>query len=284
MKHFNLSHTTCTTDTNFLLEPTGFLTESRQMAQTNKIGGFAISYITIGVIGIIGNLFSAFVLISSKKTRQSFFNILLINQCFIDCTTATILIGSSFNVYDSEGNYGLLGKIRCFIWNNKVLLWSLFLSSTFNLIALNFERYLGVVFPIFHKTKLTKLHVYITAIFVWLSGFIYNLPLKIATSYVENGKCVHMKKWPNHNVQQFGGVLNSLLYLFIPVICMVFVSVSIMRVLQQRSKVTQSEITGGQSDGKVRVTKMSRLNIQYNNKYNNFYCPQAITLHVHRIQ
>ncbi len=246
--HFNLSHTT---DTIFSIEPT----ESVPIAPSKRISDFAISYIIIGAVGVIGNLFSAAVLLRSKKTRQSFFNILLINQCFIDCATATILIASSFNVYNSGGNYGLQGKINCFIWNNKVLLWSLFLSSTINLVALNFERFLGIVFPIFHKTRLTKLHIYIATIFIWLSGFIYNLPLKIATSYVENGKCVHMKKWPNPSVQRFGGVLNSLLYLFIPVICMVFVSISIMRVLHQRMKVKPSvNDNTEQGDRKVKTS------------------------------
>ncbi len=257
MARFDLSHTT---DVIMSLEPTGLWIESRTIAQTKRIGGFAISYITIGAVGVVGNLFSAVALLQSKKTRQSFFNILLINQCFIDCATATILIASSSNVYDSEGNYGLQGVVKCFIWNNKVLLWSLFLSSTFNLLALNFERFLGIVFPIFHRTRITKFHIYIAVIFVWLSGFIYNLPLKISTSYVENGRCMHLKKWPNHGVQQFGGVWNSLLYLFIPVVFMVFVSISIMRVLHQRMKVKQSiNDTMQQNDSKVRSTLRAKV-------------------------
>ena len=200
-----------------------------------SLGIVSISYVVIGAVGVLGNAFA--ILILFKFKGKNFFHLLLINQSFIDVTAATFLIALSSNTYNSFGNFGLAGKIYCFVWNNKVILWSLFLCSTLNLVVLNLERYLEVVYPIWHKVKLKRLHVYFTMVVVWLVGFAYNLVYKISSSYVQEGRCVHMKKWPSKTVQRFGGVLNALLYFFLPIIVMVYVTISIMRVLKERTKV-----------------------------------------------
>ena len=211
------------------------------------LGIVSISYIIIIVVDVLGNLFA--ILILFKFKGKNFFHLLLINQSFIDVIAATFLIALSINTYNSFGNFGLTGKIYCFIWNNKVILRSLFLCSTLNLVVLNLERYLEVVFPIWHKTKLKRLHVYFTIVVVWLAGFAYNLVYKISSSYVHHGRCVHMKKWPSKTVQRFGGVLNAILYFCLPIIVMVYVTISIIRVLKRRTKVanfsTVSEMLPG---------------------------------------
>ena len=156
------------------------------------IGAITISYIAIGVVGVIRNCFAAFILLKFRK--KNFFHILLLNRCFIDVVALAFLVTLSSNMYDAGGNFGLSGQLYCFLWNNKVILWSLFLCLTLNLVALNLEHYMEVMFPIVHKTKLKCIHIYVLMALVWLAGFIYNLALKISTSYVENGKCIHMKR------------------------------------------------------------------------------------------
>ena len=212
--------------------------KQKSNSTTQGIGAIAISYIAIGVVGVVGNFFAAFILLKFRK--KNFFHLLLLNQCFIDVAASAFLVALSSNTYDSGGNFGLSGQLYCFLWNNKVILWSLFLCSTLNLVALNLERYMEVVFPIVHKTKLIRIHVYVLMALVWMAGFVYNLALKIPTSYVENGKCIHMRRWPSKAAQRFGGVLNALLYFFIPVIIMILLTIAIVRVLKRRVKVANS--------------------------------------------
>ena len=51
------------------------------------------------------------------------------------------------------------------------------------------------------QDKAERIHIYVLMALVWLAGFIYKLALKIPTSYVENGKCIHMRRWPSKAAQ-----------------------------------------------------------------------------------
>ena len=214
-------------------------TENENEKSISSVDGVSISYIFIGVVGILGNLFATFILVKFKK--KNFFHILLINQCLVDCLTSAFLVATSLNsLYNSSGNFGLRGTLNCFLWNNKIILWSLFLCSTYNLVAVNLERYLEVVFPIFHKTKLSRIHLCVVLIIVWSIGFVYNLAYKTPTSFIQDGVCMYLKKWPSESIRRFVGILNAVLYFFIPVFVMTFVSLSIVRVLKRRTQVGNS--------------------------------------------
>ena len=39
------------------------------------------------------------------------------------------------------------GLVRCYLWDSKAQLWSWLLSSTYNLVALNIERWISLIFP-----------------------------------------------------------------------------------------------------------------------------------------
>ena len=40
-----------------------------------------------------------------------------------------------------------VGMLKCYLWDSKVQLWSFISSSTYNLVALNVERWLSLIFP-----------------------------------------------------------------------------------------------------------------------------------------
>ena len=41
-------------------------------------------------------------------------------------------------------NKGILGSLECILWNTEFLLWALFISSTWHMLAMTIERYLRI--------------------------------------------------------------------------------------------------------------------------------------------
>ena len=55
---------------------------------------------------------------------------------------STVLLLTTLTIRDTYSlhNDGILGTIECVMWNTKFMLWGLFASSTWNIVALTFER------------------------------------------------------------------------------------------------------------------------------------------------
>ena len=49
--------------------------------------------------------------------------------------------------------FSISDQLLCRLWALKMQLWSFLFSSSYNLIALNIERYISIIAPIYHKTK-----------------------------------------------------------------------------------------------------------------------------------
>ena len=117
----------------------------------------ALGFLIIGLIGIFSNLFAIFILGSSRKMRQKLINTLIIHQSFVDLLASIALISMAH----IDGTYqrnleGLQAEIFCFFVNCKLPLWLMIDVSSFNLMFLNIERYISIVFPIYHHTKVTR--------------------------------------------------------------------------------------------------------------------------------
>ena len=80
--------------------------------------------------------------------RKKFTNMLILNQSSIDMVT-TVLI--------------LIAKTL------KVSIENLMVSSSYNLMALILERYMGIVYPLRHHTSFSKINVLLLATAAWLS-------------------------------------------------------------------------------------------------------------------
>ena len=63
-------------------------------------------------------------------------------QSLIDLAVSFVLLLTTLTIKDhfKIHNNGILGWMECRLWNTKSLLWGLFKSSTWNLVALTFER------------------------------------------------------------------------------------------------------------------------------------------------
>ena len=71
----------------------------------------------------------------------TFIPLILLNSCYTDCF---VVRNVTFPVSD---------QLLCRLMSMKMPLWSFLFSSSYNLIALNIERYISLIAPIYHKTQ-----------------------------------------------------------------------------------------------------------------------------------
>ena len=66
------------------------------------------------------------------------------------------------------------------------------ISSSYNLMALTLERYMGIVHPMFHYSFVSKTKIILLAGAAWCLGPILNLCFFVPTSGVINDSCIVM--------------------------------------------------------------------------------------------
>ena len=190
-----------------------------------------IVYIIIGSIGMMGNLLVVTVIFTQTKLMKSLTNVYLINQSMIDGLVGLILV-LSWSIDDEEGTLDKtkVGDVHfCKLWLTRIMLWSLLVSSSYNLVGVTFERYLSVVHPIWHLNNMTKKRAYISIFFIWISGFGMQLPVKYFTSEIINGACSYMSEWPNVTARRVVGIMLILYQFFIPlgILCFCYIRMAI---------------------------------------------------------
>ena len=69
-------------------------------------------------------------------------------QSLLDLAVSFILLLTTLTIKDpfKIHNIGILGWLECRLWNTKSLLWGLFKSSTWNLVALTLKGKMSVLF------------------------------------------------------------------------------------------------------------------------------------------
>ena len=121
---------------------------------TNLIG--KDFYITISIVGILGNSLVLVVILSLKTMRKKLTSLFIINQSVVDALTAIFLLLTTVLPSDGRVFNDLSDELYCSIWLTRLPLWLLIHCSTFNLVALSLERYVSVVHPIWHKMSFTR--------------------------------------------------------------------------------------------------------------------------------
>ena len=202
-----------------------------------------MSYITyaIGGVGLIGNTFVVIVIMKTISMRKQLANIYITNQGVIDALSSFSLILSIAFEDDGRTYHTLLDDLKCRMWFTRLPLWSLFTSSTYNLIILTMERYLSIVHPIWHKTELTKKKVIVSIIFVWLFGNAYNAAFILPTSgLTADGYCRVLIFWPNRLWRNAAGVLIIVIQYILPLFIFIFVYTRMVIKLRSRIQPTIS--------------------------------------------
>ena len=110
---------------------------------SNESNYKTITYIMIGIIGALGNIFVICIMLSSQEARKKIPNILITHQSVIDAVTSVLLILTSTNTYYNKGeHYGTLGQLFCRLWATKVRYVKISFLHQFRITRCQLERVL----------------------------------------------------------------------------------------------------------------------------------------------
>ena len=136
-------------------------------------------FIIIGVIGMCSNGFVILVISKTPKMRKIYSNKFVMNQSVIDFLASVFVLlnttnKTNFNVLMSYE--GFVGGLACRLWATGYPMWLTFVASTYNLVVISFERYLGVCQPVWHH----NISMVYWRAFVWRSPGCQELLLKFS--------------------------------------------------------------------------------------------------------
>ena len=175
-------------------------------------------YITIGCLGLMGNMCVLIVMIKQPKMRKKFQNMFIMNQSCIDFCAASFIVGQGVFPSSGSGLSGLGDELLCSLWLTRAPLWSMLMSSTYNLLFLTGERYFAIVHPLYHKNNCTEIKIKLCMLAAWLIGPVYNLAYEVPTTKIIDGECYPFSIWPSSMTQRIVGVLTFLLQYFLPLV------------------------------------------------------------------
>ena len=129
-----------------------------------------------------------------------------------------------------------------FFVNCKLPLWLMIDVSSFNLMFLNIERYISIVSPIYHHTKVTRKKVLLFLPIVWIfgaleQGWVYS------GFFAENGTCSL-----DQNIVRLIVIAFIVLHFFLPVILVLFLYGHMFIRLRQNVKSGNDSTSSNRND------------------------------------
>ena len=199
----------------------GDLLDSVPHYRTRKPPGLAMTAATVivGATGLVGNLLVVIVFIKYKKLFQNIKTTFLVNQSVIDGIVSLLLILTTLFTppIDSLGGNALTSTLYCKLWIRRTLMWGLMVASTYNLMAISFERYLGIVHPMWHKVYFTNSKANIVAVCVWFFGVSFIASIMIPPPAMKGGVCISSRVWSSRAIALTVGYVQVFVKLVMPI-------------------------------------------------------------------
>ena len=171
----------------------------------------------VGAIGVVGNLLVVIVFIKYKKLFRNIKATFLINQSVIDGIVSFLIIATTLIKPRPPNSANVLSStLYCKLWLSRSPMWGLMLSSTYNLMAISFERYLAIVHPMWHKVHFTNTMANIIAVCIWFFGVAFIASIMIPTTGMVHGVCIMTYYWPSREIALAVGYLQIFVNLVIP--------------------------------------------------------------------
>ena len=144
---------------------------------TTKLAIYIVDGKTV-FLGLAGNLLVIIVVAKYESLRKQATYVLILNQCVVDFVSALILgwmlIAGIIDIYGVEwvtlNDSDVLSHVWCAWWQSFDLVRAVFRVSTFNLIMITLERYLGMCHPFVHIKHVTTNVVRESIALAWVLG------------------------------------------------------------------------------------------------------------------
>ncbi|XP_072042027.1 trace amine-associated receptor 4-like [Amphiura filiformis] len=208
----------------------------------------ASTKIFIGIIGLMGN-FSVCLVIAKMRSshQQNSTNRLIVSQAVIDFLASLVLIATTFSeLYPSPlPQNPVLGYLYCVLWHPRTCMWTMFVISTYNLVAISLERYVAVVYSTWFRHHFSRNTTIIFIAVAWCVAPLLQLTLAFTQYSLGNGKCILL--FPSVGKKAATGVALFLWNFTIPCLIMAFSFTRIaVKIRQQKKRVGKSETARNQ--------------------------------------
>ena len=219
----------------------------------------AVVHSIIGTVGIVGNLLVVIVILNLTAMKKWFANILIINQSAIDLVASAMMLMTAaraeVRVPDRKMG-GFVDEIACRLWYNEGALWSSLIASSYNLVAIAFERYIAVVYPIVYRNLYTAQAARCVCLVPWAIGVLF---VGISQG-VYGGRCLRVGAVSSSTRlgKMFNGISALVLVFILPTTIYVFCYSSMYRSLR-RAAGGQQPPQQATSEATRRRDRMSRI-------------------------
>ena len=224
---------------------------------------FTATKVCIGVTGLVGN---SIVVLVMHKYRKLFVNMktaYVINQSVLDAVTSGILILASLFREDLLPLMdGVAAELFCRLWLTQILLWGLILSSTYNLMAISFERYVAIAHPFWHMTSFSHTKIRSSIVAIWLFGITFMASFMVPTTRMSQGRCFRSYFWPSRQVTIVVAALTNIVNVVLPFAVHCVCYARILKTLKMR--VSPSEQAGSSTAASSGLPSSSEVNQKQN--------------------
>jgi len=216
-----------------------------------------ITYILVAIFGVCGNLLSLTVICTHPPIRKRLPNYYFINQTIADLLVSILLIpGNTVGLIP----YGYSTILLCYLWQSRAIFVGVFDVSVYCIAALSVERYLEVVYPIWHKLNVTKVKVIVTIVVIWILAILYRYAYSLPPTRAVNGVCIIAAFYPSTFASSLGGLINWFIEFLFPLSLILFCYIQMWRALRNKVGPPSGPITVTVSSGtKSTNTSMSRV-------------------------
>ena len=227
--------------------PTEAYTESSDLIEANVILTPELLkrlQMSIGVFGMSTNTAVIIVLLNERSMLRLNTNIYILCQSLVDLLLATTLIIT--NLIENDGRYfeGTADTLLCLLWLSRIWLFGLVTSSVYNLVVLTVERYLAIVWPVWHKLHVNRKWVVASVAVAWIYGVMFHVVTKVPTARVFEGRCL-LYQWPTVAIGRLAGAI-TVLVMYIGPLTIIFFTYGHM-VITLRTRVNPDDASAGMS-------------------------------------
>ncbi|XP_071805947.1 allatostatin-A receptor-like [Asterias amurensis] len=196
-----------------------------------------ILYGVICVVGILGNLLVAFVLLRVPSLRSNTSDI-LVHLALVDFIVCLLVIPFKIvaTMGPSEPNTGFFGQLRCKLYVSQFLFWVCAVVSVLCLVTINLERFVAIVYPHKYKKVFTRRNKYLMMVSCWVIGALCKIFILFLYREDEIVGC-HFVGWPDRTVQAVVGVYNFTANFVAPFIVMVAAQWKVISTLKRQVQI-----------------------------------------------
>jgi len=157
-------------------------------------------------------------------------------------------------------------------------MYSFLLNSTYGIVGATFERFLAVVYPIWHKAKFSRKQAAMIILVSWLVGPVMFIPFSVSTSGITaNGACSIYYNYATRDLHHFSAVSSFTIVYFFPLVIMFYFYARMIVIFRRKVSHFADDIPAYnvQSSAKLQLTNSAIKECRETNSEQNDNCKEC---------